>query len=788
MTGPLHGLRVLELATGVAGPYAGRLLAMLGATVVKAEPPGGDPARELPVDGGPQHAPSPVFVHLNAGKRLVGRDVLPAALGWADVVLDDGTLPPVDGPPVDGPPVDGPPVDGPPVDGPPVDGPPVDGPLVVTVTSGLATDEELLVQAASGLLAVSVDDDGVPHRFPGWQSQYLAGAYAAAAALAGLARGAAGARVSWLGALLTAYEAQGAGLLYTASSGRPDDPDEARRNAGHLARTFPSGVFACADGQVIPGTVRAEDWLRQCAVYGRPDLPYDERFVWAHRWRNRHLLAAELRPWYAARTRTEIFRAALDAGWAAAMVLTARDALTDPHLAGRGFLAPLAGATGGRVAARPWRSPRLPEGVPVRLAEPGGDAAWFRPDHPRPAAAPRPPELAGLRVLELTLAWAGPLTGRFLGTLGADVVRVEVGNRPDGWRTRHRWHELGVPVPDGVDPQECTWDASAQFNSLNRGKRGISVDLATPAGADVFRDLVAVADVLVVNMTHDVLVKRGVAEDVRRQVERGLVVVTMPALGATGPYRSMAGYGMLTEGMGGFAARYGAPAEPAAVSPVYYPDAVAGVHGVLAVLAALAGRARHGRGDWLDLSQQETLWLQLGEGLVLASREGRNPARLGDAEPGVPSSGVVATRDGHVAFVDRRAGSTATPETVAGWAAGSSTAEVLTRLRAAGVAAEAVADLRRRYADGTLRTAGLVEEVDHPVAGRRAYLTPPVRLAGDPLPPARPAPLFDQHTDEVLAEWLGYDPGRIRTLRAAEAVGTRPRQPRRRSTSAAGRR
>jgi crotonobetainyl-CoA:carnitine CoA-transferase CaiB-like acyl-CoA transferase len=720
--------------------------------VVKAEPAGGDPARSLPVDDRPAGSPSPVFVHLAAGKRLVARAELPlpAALAWADLVLDDGSLGPAGRSAAR---------------------------LLVTVTPGPAGAEELLVQAASGLLAVSTDGAGRPLRFPGAQSQYLAGGYAAALALAGLAGGARHAEVSWSGALLTGFEAHAAGELYTASSGRPDDPAEARRNAGHLTRTYPSGVLACADGQVIPGTVRGEDWLRQCQVYGRPELAYDPRFVWAHRWRNRALLAAELRPWYAARSRREIFDAALAAGWAAAMVLRAGDALADRHLRARGFFAPVTGGGAtGTVAGRPWRSRELAERVPHRLPPPAADTGWFDPHRPRPGPAPRPPALAGLRVLELTLAWSGPLTGRFLGTLGADVVRVEVGARPDGWRTRHRWRELGVPPPPGADPDDCTWDASPQFNSLNRSKRAISVDLATGPGGEVFRSLVGAADVLIVNMSQDVLDRRGVAGHVRQQVGRGLVVLTMPALGDTGPYRAMAGYGMLTEGMGGFAARYGPAGEPARASRTYYPDAVAGLHGTVAVLAALAGRERHGRGDWLDLSQQETLWLQLGEGLVLAARDGREPGRLGNAEPGVPRSGVLAAADGYVAFLDRRPGAAAPPVPPPATTA----ADLAAALRAAGVAAEPVASIADRYRSGALAAAGLLEELDHPAAGRRPYLALPVRLDGRPVPSPRPAPTFDQHTDQVLAEWLGLPAGRIAQLRAAGAVGTRPVQPRRR--------
>ncbi|MFN2497257.1 MAG: CoA transferase, partial [Pseudonocardiaceae bacterium] len=595
-------------------------------------------------------------------------------------------------------------------------------------------------------------------------------------------RGARRAEVSWTGAVLTAFESHAAGELYTATSGRPDHPEERRRNAGHLAQTYPSGVFACADGHIIPGTVRAEDWIRQCEVYGRPELMYDRRFVWANRWNNREALGRELRPWYAARGAREIFAIALDAGWAAAMVLRAQAALRDPHLAERGFFAPVTGATIGMVPARPWRSPEIAEGVAQRLAPPDGDREWFDPYRPRSSPAPRPPAPSRLRMVELTLAWAGPLTGRFLGTLGADVVRVEVGNRPDGWRTRYRWRDLGVPPPPGVHPDEYTWDASAQFNSLNRGKRAISVDLTTAGGADIFRALVAMADVLIVNMSHDVLDKRGVAEHVRQQVDRGLVVVTMPALGATGPYRSMTGYGMLTEGMGGFAARYGPATEQARASTTYYPDAVAGIHGVVAVLAALAGRAGHGRGDWIDLSQQETLWLQLGEGVVLASREGREPARLGNTEPGGLCSGVLATADGHVAFVGQHRGGhlPGGPQCPA-WAADRPADEVAAVLRAGSVAAEVVCSVRECFESGALSSRGLVEELDHPAAGARSYLTLPVRLDGDLLLSPRAAPLFDQHTDEVLVEWLGLPAERIAALRASDAIGTKPKQPRRRT-------
>lgn len=728
-TGPLAGLRVLELATGVAGPYCGRLLAMLGADVVKVEPATGDPARTLPVDDLPVTDPSPVFVHLNAAKRLVTADAvdLDRGLRWADVVIDGrvrrdavsllaaasraGRA------------------------------------VIASITAwgfeGEAAGEpgdELLVQAATGMLTETAADGREPLRFPGWQSQYLAGAHAAVAVLGVLERdGVTHVDVSWAGAALNGVEG---GLCVALQA------PGAAKQSGFQVGAFPSGAFACKDGFVIPGAVRAVDWDLQCVLYDMPGLRDDPRFAWRSRWENRDALRAAIQPWYDARTKREIFGAALEVGWAAAMVMTAADAVEDPHLAERRFLSSVTGAAQAVVPGRPWRSPSIPEPDTVRLEERGesnrsvGDL--FAAETAT-AAAPGAVAVgvASVKVIELTWAWAGPSAGRYLGTLGADVVRVEVGKYPDGWRTRLRWREAGVDIPDGVDPDAYTWDAAALFNTLNRSKRGVSIDLATDGGRQAFLDLLDVADVLIANMTYSVLADRDIEREVRDAVDRGLVFANMPALGATGPYRDLPGYGMLMEGMGGFSARFGYADEGARASTTYYPDAIAGVHGALAVLAALTQRAATGRGTTIDLSQQETTWLQYGEGIALWSMEGREPRRIGNAEPGCPRSGIVAASDGgHVAFV----GDTTVP----------------------------CRTFRDAHDSGLLDELGLLERLDHPVTGTRPYVAAPVRIDGERLRSTRPAPLFAQHTDEVLAQWAGYEPSRLDELRASGAIGTVP--------------
>src|SRR3954447_15863353 len=657
MSGPLSGLRVLELATGVAGPYAGRLLTMLGADVVKVEPPGGDSARTLPVDGRPERDPSPIFLHLNAGKRIVRQA---PHQQWADVVIDDHLRHEL---------------------------PDIGDALLVSVTAwGIDHDaagdpyDELRVQVASGMLAVNGDDGHEPVRFPGWQSQYLAGAYAAAAALAGLANGARHVEVTWVDAASTGVEGAAATALHRA----PDEEENARA-AGLQAAAFPSGTFACKDGFVIPGTVRPIDWKLQCEVYERPDLLTDPRFNWKGRWTNRDALRAELDPWYRSHTKREIFGRALERGWALGMVMTASDALEDEHLAARRFLGRCGDAA---IASRPWRADGIREGQGVDPPAAATAAVDSIDAMPPAESATRPAPLQGLKVLELTWAWAGPFVGRFLAGFGADVVRVETGARPDGWRT-----------PLEVNG-ELTWDAAPLHNSLNRSKRSASIDLTHPDGHAAFVALLDAADVFVVNMSASVLVDRGIDAHVHRNVERGLVAMTLPSLGNTGPYRDMPGYGMLIEGMGGLAARFGRPDEGARASSTYYPDAVAGVHGTVAVLAGLAQRHATGRGSFIDLSQQEVMWLQLGEGLVVASRAGRDPERRGNAEAGCRPADEIVT-----------------------WSTLSSQ---------------------------------MIETLDHPVTGTRRYLASPVRVDGQRATTTR-APRFGEHTDAVLRDWLDWD-------------------------------
>ena len=286
VTGPLTGLRVLEVATGIAGPYAGRLLAMLGAESSRssrraATRPAVSPSTTVRSPSNPDRCSS-----TSTREDVLLRRGCRGPAGRAHVVLDDRVRSQRAGTALD------------------PDALVAAGKTVVSMTAwGYDADDpgdptdELLVQAASGMLPATVED-GRPHRFPGWQSQYLAGGFGVAGALTALARARARPSRRRVVGRLDPHRCRGRHRGLPARRRAAQAPRADDRQAGFQVGAFPAGVFRCKDGHVIPGTVRPIDWDLQCGVYGRPDLLADERFGARHRFANRDELRAELQPWY----------------------------------------------------------------------------------------------------------------------------------------------------------------------------------------------------------------------------------------------------------------------------------------------------------------------------------------------------------------------------------------------------------------------------------------------------------------------------------------------------------
>ncbi|WP_419864597.1 CoA transferase [Candidatus Poriferisodalis sp.] len=787
---PLAGMRVLELATGIAGPFAGRLLAGAGATVVKVEPPSGDPARRQPVDDVPLQPGelSPLYVHLNAGKlNCPASDVDPS---WPDVVIASDTVAGLAGGPWDPQRLAGRSAAGERV------------PKLVTVTAwGADADnpgviaDELLVQTATGFLGFNGDEGAEPLRLPGWQAQYTAGGLAAWAAHLILRRPEAHMDVSWLGALLTAVELCYCDALHCE---RP------RPLVGpHPPTAYPSGAIRCADGYVCPGSLRRDDWEMQCLHIGVPEWIDDPELSHRHR-RARHIevIREVIEPWYAARTKRDLFQFALDTPWAVGMVMTPLDALNDEHLAARGFLGDV--ATPSSTVTAPIR-PFAAAGLPVpsqRVSDQGIDpfpavssapessaAAGALDSHRAVGSSPADGSTATLRpahrlrVIEMTIAWAGPYIGNLLTPLGIDVIKIEAQNPFDGFRTQRPYDHGMAPGLEHLVNDNRFFEAGGHFNAVNKGKRDCVVTLATPEGRAAFLELVRNCDGIVANFSAHVLPQLGLDFDTLAEANPRIVLVRMPAFGVDGPYSNAVGYGSIIEAMGGLGHRQGYEHEGARISNIYFPDPIAGIAAGFALLSGLQHAERTGRGIEIDVSQQEGTWQHSGEAIVLASLAGRDIGRMGNREPGAAWSGFIEGTDGWLAVMAE--GSADDPSlgfdvvnVICGLldeieANGSRPTRTRDGLQAilhpAGARTEICRDPWTAPAHEPL--ASHIEVVEHPVTGDRRHIASPFTLDGTRPSQAGPSPLFDQHTDEVMAEVAGLTPGQIADLRAGGHIG-----------------
>lgn len=767
---PLAGLRVLEVATGIAGPYAGRLLASAGATVVKTEPPEGDPARRQPVDDTPLAADqlSPLYVHLNAGKLNCSPDSVDPA--WPQVVLASDTLTGL------------------------IDtawhphklrasaaaGKPA--PKLVTVTAWGADgpepgqmSDELLVQTATGFLGFNGDEGSGPLRLPGWQAQYTAGGLAASAAHLILRRPETHIDVSWLGALLTAVELCYCDALHCQRRRPLVGP--------HPPTAYPSGAIACADGFVCPGSIRRDDWEMQCLHLGKPEWIDDPELSHRHR-RVRHIetIREVIEPWYAARTKRALFQLALDTPWAIGMVMTPLDALADEHLAARGFLGTVATPEGDAVAPiRPFAAPGLP--VPSQAVSKSAADTFpqLDVDNVHTAATTRLRETRSLRVIEMTIAWAGPYVGNILTPLGIDVIKIEAQNPFDGFRTQRPYDHGMAPGLEHLVADNRFYEAGGHFNAVNKGKRDCVVTLTSEQGRAAFMELVRNCDALVANFSSHVLPQLGLDFEALCAVNPRMVLVRMPAFGTDGPYANAVGYGSIIEAMGGLGHRQGYERESARVSNSYFPDPIAGITAGFALMSGLHHAERTGFGIEIDVSQQEGTWMHSGEALVLASTSGRDIGRMGNREPGTAHAGFLEGTDGWLAVVADEPDSDPAGDAIGVLCAlldetesnGGQPTRTISDLQAA----LRLAGTRTEYcwdpwtAPDHRRLADHLDVVEHPITGDQRHIASPFTLDGTRPEPIGPAPAFDQHTDEVFAQVAGLSQTQIAKLRADGHIG-----------------
>lgn len=391
--------------------------------------------------------------------------------------------------------------------------------------------------------------------------------------------------------------------------------------------------------------------------------------------------------------------------------------------------------------------------------------------------------LAGVRVLDLTRALAGPYCTLMLGDHGADIVKVEMPGTGDETR------EWMPPLIGGV---------SAYYLSINRNKRSITLDLKHADGKRVLERLIERSDVVVENFSPGTLGRLGFPDDRLRAINRRAIVCHISGFGQDGPGRAWPAYDLIVQGMGGIMSLTGDVGQDPVMVGVPQADMVAGMFAAFAIAAALFARERTGEGQIVDATM-------LGGQVALLSRQaarffadGTVPRPEGNVHASIVPYQTFRTIDGHVnvgvannalferfcraldldellhdpRFADnptRVAHRRELVPVIEKRIASLRKSEVVRRLREANVPVGPINSLDEVFSDPVVRHLGLVAEVDHPTAGRVRAPGIPVRLSGTPPSVRRAPPLLGEHTDEVLRE-LGYADGEIETLKRDGAV------------------
>ncbi|HLZ68990.1 MAG TPA: CoA transferase [Dehalococcoidia bacterium] len=815
--GALAGLRVLECGELVAAPFAAKILGQLGADVVKLEPPAGDSLRRRgPFPAGKEGAETGgLHLFLDQAKRSVVLDLETAAgqaqlrrlAAGADILIASGSPALLERRGLSDTALRA-----------------ANPRLIVTLITpfGLAVteDRELPVRplpdlAASGWLSISpgaLDNASLPPLAPfGQQAHYQAGLHAVIATLGALlARdGGAGGQlidISTQAAIASQLES---GLMHYLYNNRV---------ASRLGTRIvgPWGMVQLADGLFFLLTVTEDEWKRLLDFLGNPEWAesplFADRLVRAE---NNDALLGLLESEMAGRGVAETYAAMQARRIPCTPVNDMAALLRNDHLNARGAFVQLDHPDAGtltypgapwQLGLTPWqpgrRAPRLSEHSEevLREAEGSGSEVESKAEAAAPTLSPvtsnllpssRPP-LAGVRVADFTWVWAGPVATLQLAHLGADVIKIESAGRLDTVRSLPpMWQE------------ERGINRSGYFNQYNQGKRSIALNLKQPEAMELAYELVRRSDVVADNFSAGVMERMGLGYEKLKQIKPDIIQISLAGHGQTGPIAKYVAYGPTQVPMIGLMSLTGYPGGIPREVGISYGDPNGGLNAALAVLAALHHRQRSGQGQCIDMSQWEAALPLVAEGLLAYQVEGRQPERQGNRDAFEAPQGVyrcagpgddawlalACWSDGEWQALARaigradlaaapslanRAGRKAREDeidaAITAWTQAREAEAAATALRAAGVAAQAVATTRDVSADARLAERDFWVELPHPECSGARHAGIPWQLGGTPLAVQRSAPTLGQHTDEVLAGVLGLSAARIAALHAAGAL------------------
>ncbi|MCY3933305.1 MAG: CoA transferase [Acidobacteria bacterium] len=827
--GALAGIHVVDLAGTVATAYCAKLFSDLGATVTNLEPPGeGHPIRRLHPIHPQASAPeaSALATWLSVGKRSVAsgpedsdaRDLLTGA----DLILHDD---------------------------PAVERQLLDGQIRLSISwfgaSGpyagrTATDP--VISTHTGAARAIGPAEGPPILATGHTAQVVAGTLAYVGAVGHLLARETGRLdtpfhldVSIFEAAMCITEPGPPGTLATGEI-RP------RIGINRFWPTYPVGVYPCRDGWLGVTTVTPSQWRSLCSLLELPELGADPRYqVSINRLGDADRIDAALRPRLLARTAREWVEAGQAARVPLALAPTPAELFDLEQFRDRGawveaehpdqgrFLAAgtpfrlhrTPAATGGRAARlgqhgtrserltlRPSkkRAPmwRVPAPHAAQAVRPLADARMPRSlggssQSRRAPQARRPTLLGDIRIVDLTMGWAGPLATRQLADLGAEVIKVESCQYFDWWRG---WES----TPESI--AQKLYEQSTAFNTTGRNKLGITLDLTNRRGVDLLLRLVAKSDAVIENYTASVLPKLGLDYERLCQANPELVMVSMPPFGRSGPWMNHRAYGSTVEQASGLPHLNGRAGDPPTMQHVALGDPVAGINAAAALLTALRHLRRTGEGQYIDLSHVQSMFPLAAHGLIEQAVRGAPPERSGGRHPLFAPWGVypcigaepwitvtVETGDQWRGLCDvlgmdaedprfadatnRKQREDDLDRTLAARTTLHDGLSLERRLTSAGVPAAVLRNTLDVLYDPHLDARGYWQWRERAHVGSQPNPSAPFRPVTDdgesrPYAVEWPAPTLGQHNREVLTRLLGLSEDELKVLERDEVIGTEP--------------
>ncbi|HTX27228.1 MAG TPA: CoA transferase [Streptosporangiaceae bacterium] len=773
MTAPLDGVRVLDLG-GELSAYGTKILADLGADVVKVEPSGGDRQRRRPPFAGGQAGleSSLTFAYYQANKRGVQLDLNDPgsvaelgrlAAGCDVVVISPSAKQPVPGWDRDGHTLSW------------------AGPdTVICCLTPYGLDGPLRDRRATQLTAFADSGgmwsigppEGPPRTIPAFPFYDELSAHAAFSIMMALReRPHAGGQVIDLSLHdMLAYRESTVVSYYTIVG-------HSLTSRRRMPSMPPTGIWDVSDGQIELLIWNPPHWDGFLDMMGRPEDLLDPALRQrTERHARADQLAPRVRELLAPFTTQGIWDLALVHRVPCAPVNTPLQVTQDPQLASRGFWVEHERAQTGafRTPGRPLNSsaPLLSyrREAPL-LGEHDQDllgGRWAATRASEPWTLPGGPRLGDLKVLSFGTAIAGNVSATTLAELGADVVKIEAPDRPDPLRLP------GMPgLPKAFDPSGR--EVSVLFSSYSRSGRNVTLDMKSPAGLETFRQLVREADVLIDNFATGVMAGWGVTPEVLAEWNPRMIWVSVSGYGRTGPRATAMAYGSNINGYMG-------------LTRVWSPhgsqfDYTAVAHVLITVLAGLAHRDRTGQGSYTEIAQSEAGGVMLAPLFLEALATGQDVRPEPNEVPGSYLSGVFASagQDAWLAVEledasdwdaaarllgvpELSAGQNGPPpqeaveelkKAIAAWAQERTPAQGARQMQTAGLAAAAVLEVADVFADAGLWAHGALAPLHPPGTDVTMFVTGPFQRMAVPRGYVRgPSPHPGEHNGEILREWL----------------------------------